>query len=211
MRSRRPLRATGLAAGSGAHRSVPRRRVSDGNSPKHCLYARENSPKCQKPHLSASTETCVDPCSAARRAARTRCSRSRIRYATGDRPITSLKADSSVRSLTPAAWHKSVTCTGSARRRSACSSATLTIRVWPRRVLSLPTGSMESAERIAESSSSNSSTWAASRSGRPSSNSVGSLDALAVSRLPHLNSARARVGSVRRTSTRLGLQFSKSR
>jgi len=56
-----------------------RRRVSDGSSPKQSLYARENSPKCQKPQLSASAETVVDPWVAARSAWRTRCSLSRIK------------------------------------------------------------------------------------------------------------------------------------
>ena len=56
-----------------------RRNVSDGSSPKHSLYARENSPKCQKPQLSASVVTVVDPCVAARSACRTRCSLSRDR------------------------------------------------------------------------------------------------------------------------------------
>jgi len=36
------------------------RRESDGNSPKQFLQARENSPKCQKPHFSASAETVVE-------------------------------------------------------------------------------------------------------------------------------------------------------
>ena len=46
--------------------SVDRRNVSDGNSPKQSLYAREKSPKCQKPQRSASVVTVVEACVAVR-------------------------------------------------------------------------------------------------------------------------------------------------
>ena len=66
-RNGRRLAAVLARAGLGVAAAYPRtssgfrRSVSDGSSPKQSLYALENSPKCQKPQLSASVDTVVDP------------------------------------------------------------------------------------------------------------------------------------------------------
>jgi hypothetical protein len=79
MRTRRDAKRKPITRAYPRGSTTFRRSVSDGASPKQALYARENSPKCQKPQLTASAETVVDARGAANRACRTRFSRSRVR------------------------------------------------------------------------------------------------------------------------------------